>query len=58
MPININGTTKGVRKNKFNILFPLKLEFTKEYEQKKARIVANKDTVKETTKLFVKPSKY
>tara|TARA_B110000438_G_scaffold289588_2_gene324321 strand:- start:40 stop:216 length:177 start_codon:yes stop_codon:yes gene_type:complete len=58
MPININGTTKGVKKNKFRIFFPIKFEFTSEYEQKKASVVATSDTVTDTNKLFVKPSIY
>ena len=30
IPIRIKGTTRGVKKNKFRKLFPLKFEFTKE----------------------------
>lgn len=56
--MSIKGTTKGVRKNIFNILLPLKLELTNEYEQKKAKKVANKDTENATKRLFVKPSIY
>ena len=56
--MSIKGTTNGVRKKIFKILFPLKLELTNEYAQKKAKNVANKDTEKATIRLLVKPSMY